>query len=77
MRLTGQLSLPAWLMHYFLIKVLKRSSRARKARSGAPWVRKFGNLCFHGERPYVRPLLHVSRDEILHFKHPLVSAVIA
>ena len=35
MRLTGQLSLPAWLMHYFLIDFC----------SGAPLVRKFGNLC--------------------------------
>ena len=25
--------------------------------------------------PYVRPTLHVSGDEILHFKHPRVSAV--
>ena len=29
----------------------------------------------YGVRPYVHLSLHVSRDEILHFKHPRVSAV--
>ena len=28
-----------------------------------------------GVRPYLRPPVHVSRDPILHFKHPRVSAV--
>ena len=32
-------------------------------------------FCFWENRLYVRPPLHVRRDEILHFKHPHVSAV--
>ena len=55
-----------------------------RARNRAPWVRKFGNLCIQEilvlrkssvRSTYVRPPLHVSRDEILHFKHMRVSAV--
>ena len=46
-------------------------SRARSARSGAPWVRKFGNLCIHEilvlRKSCVRPLLHVSGYEMAHF----------
>ena len=56
---------------------------AREARTGAPWVRKCGKSMhprnFGSEKiirtGYLRPPLHVSRDEILHFKHPRVSAV--
>ena len=58
--------------YYLFIDFIAELSRARSARSGAPWVRKFGNLCI---RTYVRPPLHVSRGEILHFKYPRVSAV--
>ena len=50
-------------------------SRAQSVRSGTPWVRKFGNLCISENRPYVRPALHVSRNEILHFTHPRVSTI--
>ena len=65
MRLTDQLSLPAWLMHYFLIDFC----------SGAPWVRNlviyvskkfwFGENRSYGlQRPCVRPPLRVSRDAV-------------
>ena len=63
--------------------LLAELSRARSARSGLPWLRKFGYLCIQkiwvlGKspvRPYVRPPLHVSRGEILFVKYPHVSAV--
>ena len=49
------------------------------ARNRAPWVRKFGNLYIQEilvlRKSSIRPPLHVSRDEILHFKHLRVSAV--
>ena len=61
---------------------LAELSRARGACSGAPWVRKFGYPCVlkfglrkSSVRPYVRPPLHVSRGEILHFNYPRVFAV--
>ena len=40
--------------------------------------RNFGSekiVCTTNVRPYVRPLGHVSRDEVLHFKYARVSAV--
>ena len=51
---------------------LAELSHARSARNGAPWVGKLG--CEKIVRTYVHPF-HVIRDEILHFKHPRVSAV--
>ena len=60
-------------------------SRARRARRGAPWVRKFGNLCIQEiwvlrrstvGRTFLRTSTpRVSRDEILHFKHSHVSTL--
>ena len=38
-------------------------------------ARNFGSEKIVRTRPYVRPPLHVSRGEILHFKYPRVSAV--
>ena len=37
--------------------------------------RNFGSEKIVRTRPYVRPPIHVSRGEILHFKYPRVSAV--
>ena len=61
------------------------SVKAEVSRSGAPRVKKFGKHaskkfgfwenCPYGVRRYVRPPLHVSHGEILHFKYPRVSAV--
>ena len=51
------------------------------AHSRAPWARNFGYLCLHPRNldssncPYLHPPLHVSRDEILHFKYPCFLAV--
>ena len=60
-------------------------SSARSARSGLTSVRKFGNLYIQEilvlRKSSVRstsartPLLHVSGDEILHFKHTRVLAL--
>ena len=54
-----------------------------RARCEGPWVRKIGYLRIQGILvlnkisviPYVRPPLHESRGEILHFKHPCLLAV--
>ena len=54
-----------------------------RARCEGPWVKKIGYLRIQGILvlnkisviPYVRPPLHESRGEILHFKHPCLLAV--
>ena len=64
-------------MMWRIILLLYRCSH-RSARSGAPWVK---NLVISASKKFwlwgndVPPPLHVRRHEILHFKHPRVSAV--
>ena len=63
---------------------LAELSRARSGSSAAPWARKFGYQCIQEilvlkNRPYVCTYIHpihVSRGEILCFKHPRVSGVV-
>ena len=74
-------SFVCWRLSLLLIAEL---SRARSARRGGPWVRKFGYLCIQEilvltkssvRSTYAGSPLHVSRIEILHFNYPRVLAV--
>ena len=78
----SEASLYILLLNYLKLKSLQRSSRRCKARAEEHHPQESlviyasKKFWFWQNRPYVRLPLHVSRDEVLHFKLQLVSAVI-